>query len=39
MLLMMMATGVVGAFAGFIMRKNVMVDGTAVGSPAPPPLS
>jgi len=36
MLFMMMGTALVGAVAGFIMRKNVMVDGTQVGSPAPP---
>lgn len=36
MLLMMMGTAAVGAVAGFIMRKNIMVDGTQVGSPAPP---
>lgn len=36
MLFMLMGTALVGIFAGFIMRKNVMVDGTQVGSPAPP---
>jgi CP family cyanate transporter-like MFS transporter len=36
MLLMLMGSGVVAILAGVVMRKNVMVDGTQVGSPAPP---
>ena len=35
--LMLIASGFVAIAAGIIMRKNVMVDGTQVGSPAPPP--
>ncbi|MBK5238767.1 MAG: MFS transporter, partial [Actinomycetales bacterium] len=35
MLLMLMGTALVGIFAGFILRKSVMVDGSPVGSPAP----
>jgi CP family cyanate transporter-like MFS transporter len=35
-LLMLMASGVVAIGAGVVMRKNIMVDGTQVGSPAPP---
>ena len=36
MLLMLTASGIVAIIAGVVMRKNVMVDGSAVGSPAPP---
>ncbi len=36
MLVMVIASGLVAIGAGIVMRKNVMVDGTQVGSPAPP---
>ncbi len=36
--LMLLGSAVVGVIAGFIMRKNVMVDGSLVGTDAPPPL-
>ena len=36
MMLMLISSALVPIVAGVVMRKNVMVDGSAVGSPAPP---